>query len=109
MTRTIVITSKHELGIDGAKTRISDRFAALKTTYMDRIGSADLVWDGATGHAWASALGQRGTGILAVEDQHLTIEIELPWLLAGMAGTIEAIIRGNADALTPTAKRKIAA
>ena len=101
MARVVVITSKHDLGVEGAKQRVIDRFAVLKTTYMDRIGGADLTWNGNTGHAWVSSLGQRGTAILHVDATHLKIEIQLPWLLAGLAGLVESIIRSNADALHP--------
>ena len=101
MARSIVIMSKHDLGIEGAKQRLSDRFAALKKTYVDRIGAADLTWDGCVGQAWATALGQKGTATIDVEANHLKIEIQLPWLLAGMAGMVESIIKGNADALQP--------
>ena len=101
MARTIVITSRHELGIEGVKSTISDRFLGLKQTYVDRIGSAELTWEGETGHGRVTAFGQTGTARLDVEANHLRIEIELPRLLAGMAGLVEAIIRGNADALRP--------
>ena len=101
MARTIVITSKHDLGIDGAKTRISDRFEVLKTSYMDKIGAADLTWDGNVGRAWATSLGQKGSAVIEIEAHALKIEITLPWLLSPMAGLLESIIKGNADALAP--------
>ncbi len=104
MARTIVITSRHDLGIEGAKKRLSDRFDVLKTSYMDRIGAAELTWDGNTGRAWATCLGQKGSAVFDVQDRDLKIEIELPWLLAPMGGLLESIIRGNADALDPGAK-----
>ncbi len=108
MAGTIVITSRHDLGVDGAKVRIDNRFRRLKKTYVDRIGSAELTWDGTTGHARVTALGQTGFARVDLEANHLRIEIELPRLLAGMAGMVEAIIRGNADALHPTTAPKSA-
>ncbi len=116
MARTIVITSRHDLGAERVKAQIAARFAALKDAYIDRIGAAELIWteDAApsnvdqasvghacVGHAWATTLGQKGTATLAVTGHDLRIEIVLPLLLAPLAGFLESLIRGNADALHP--------
>ena len=101
MARTIVITSRHDLGVERVKAQIAARFASLKAAYVDRVGTAELFWDGDVGHACATALGQKGTATLAVTAHDLRIEIMLPWLLAPMAGFLETLIRGNADALQP--------
>ena len=101
MARTIVITSKHGLGAERVKAQITERFAALKAGAIDRIGAAELSWHGDTGHAYATALGAKGTAILTVGDGDLRIEITLPLLLAPLGGFVESLIRGNADALHP--------
>jgi hypothetical protein len=101
MARTIVITSKHQLGTAAVKARVSERFAALHSAYIDRLGGGELRWEGDVGHAWAATLGQRGTAAIHAGDTDLRIEITLPLLLAPMAGLIESIIRNSADALHP--------
>ena len=101
MGRNLVITARHALGIAGVKAKVSERFGVLKNTYMDRIGAAELAWDGEVGHAWATALGQKGTAVVTAGEQDLRIEIALPWLLAPMAGMLQAIIEANADAIKP--------
>ena len=103
MARTIVITSRHGLGVEGVKARISERFDALKASYIDRIGTAGLHWEGDTGHAFATTLGQKGTAVLSAGEGDLRIAIALPPLLAPLGGFLEALIRGNADALHPAA------
>ena len=54
MAKTITITSRHDLGIDGAKRNITARYEALKTAYVDRIGRSDLSWTGDVGNGWAT-------------------------------------------------------
>ena len=101
MGRNLVVTARHALGSEGVKRKVSERFEALKATYVDRIGAADLVWEGGTGRAWATALGQKGTAVLTAGETDLRIEIQLPWLLAPMAGMLQAIIEANDDAIRP--------
>lgn len=109
MARTILITSLHGLGVELVKAQITERFAALKAGYVDRIGAAELRWDGDTGHAAVTAMGAKGTATLAVGESDLRIEIVLPLLLAPLGGFVESLIRGNADALHPAATRPAAA
>ena len=105
MARQIHLAVNHDLGIAGAKEAITERFAIIKRDYIDKIGSADLTWDGATGTVKANALGQKAEAAVVVGETEITIDITLPWLLAGMAGTIESVLKGNKDALQrPAAK-----
>lgn len=103
MGRNLVFTARHDLGVEGVKARVSERFLVLKNTYVDRFGEADLVWDGNVAHAWATALGQKGTAVLTAGETDLHIDIQLPWLLAPMAGMLQSIIESNADAIKPAA------
>lgn len=104
MSKTIVITSRHELGIEGAKQRITDRFDTLKAGYVGSLTHADLRWEDNVGYVAAKAVGQTVKARIPVEADKLTIEIDLPMLLAPFAGAIEAVLRGNADALRPSPK-----
>ncbi len=101
MARTILITSRHGLGAERVKARINERFAVLKSAYVDRIGAAELRWEGDVGHAYATALGARGMATLTVGEGDVRIEIVLPLLLAPLGGFVESLVRGNADALHP--------
>lgn len=99
MSRTLVITAKHDHDVDGAKASIAARFASLKTSYIDKIGSAEMRWTGDVAHVDAKILGQKAKAEIAVGDSAIRIEVTLPWLLAGMAGTLESVLNSNADAL----------
>ena len=99
MARSIDLHVNHDLGAALAKQRVADRFATLKTDYIDKIGTAAMTWDGDVAHVDATALGQKAKASITVGEATIAIRIELPWLLAGMAGTIESILKNNADAL----------
>lgn len=101
MAKTITISSRHDLGIEGAKRNITARYEALKTAYVDRIGRSDLNWTGDVGNGWATMLGQKGSAVIEVFEKDLRIDITLPLLLQPFAGFLESLIRGNADALDP--------
>ncbi len=101
MAKTITITSRHDLGVEGAKRNITARYEALKAAYVDRIGRSDLAWDGDVGNGWATMLGQKGSAVIEVFERDLRIDITLPLLLQPFAGFLEGLIRGNADALDP--------
>ena len=97
MSRTISMTFPHELGVPEAKRRISERFETLKAQYMDKIGSADMAWVGDTAHLRAAALGQTATAEIEVRPAEIRVAIELPWLLAAMAGKVEGLLQKNAQ------------
>ena len=99
MARTIDLHVTHALGAALAKHRVADRFATLKADYIDKIGTAAMTWEGDVAHVDATALGQRAKAAVTVGETDIAIRIELPWLLSGMAGTIEAILTNNVDAL----------
>ena len=100
MPKQIVLQTRHALGVEGAKQRITDRYEALTASkYMDLVGGAEMRWEGDTAHVSAKALGAKASAEIAVTDQDLTITIRLPFILTGFAGPIEAFLMSNQDAL----------
>ena len=105
MTGTISLATKNDLGVAEAKRRVSDGFAQLKADYLDRIGgTAEMTWEGDTAHVGVKALAQDATAQVAVTADEIKLEIQLPWLLAGFSGMIEALIRDRAGILRPNGK-----
>ena len=96
MSRSIVMTFPHELGVAEAKRRISERFDAMKREYIDKIGRADITWVGDTAHLRVAALGQNATAEIDIKPADIRIEVHLPWLLAAMANKVEGLLKANA-------------
>lgn len=97
MSRSISMTFPHDFGVPEAKRRISERFDLLKREYVDKIGHAEMGWVGDVAHLKARALGQEASATIEVQPANIRVEIQLPWLLAAMAGKIEGLLKKNAD------------
>jgi hypothetical protein len=67
-------------------------------TYVDKIGSGELTWEGDTGHVRVSALGQTITAQAEVKPAEIRVEIHLPWLFAAFSNAIETLVKSNASA-----------
>ncbi len=84
-TVTVKVPNKHTKM--EAKTRIVDGFDKV----TDQLGGKAQVsqqWDGDTLTFTAGAMGQNVDGNLTVFDDHVLINVNLPWLLAKLAGPI---------------------
>jgi hypothetical protein len=57
------------------------------------------VWDGDTVQFRVRALGQTANGKIETFDDHLRLEVSLPWLLAAFAETIAPVIRKQGQLL----------
>ena len=97
MSRSIVMTFPHQLGIAEAKKRIAERFELLKAQYMDKIGQAEIAWVGDVAHLRVAALGQTATAEIDIKAAEIRVEVHLPWLLAAMANKIEGLLNKNAS------------
>lgn len=99
MSRTITVVFKHQLGVERVKQLVDEQFASLKAAYVEKIGNAELTWAGDTADIQILVLGQKASGEVAVAEHDATVMIQLPWLLAGLSGTIESLLRNHVDAI----------
>jgi putative polyhydroxyalkanoate system protein len=97
MSNSIVITIPHRLGADEAKKRIAERIELLRQEYINKIGSSEATWNGNTVDLRVMFLGQTVTGKIYVMNDSLRIEVELPWMLAALAGKIQGVLQSNAE------------
>ena len=97
MSRSIVMTFPHDLGVAEARKRITERFDALRTQYVEKVGHAEMAWVDDVAHLRVAALGQTATAEIDVKTAEIRVEVHLPWLLAAMAGKIEGLLKSNAQ------------
>ena len=103
MSKPIVLKTRHKLGAEVVKQRISERFETLKRTVkLDRVGDARISWEGDTATISAKALGQRAKALIVVGEHDMTITIDLPALLAPFRGAIVAFIEKQEGAVKGT-------
>ncbi len=92
---TIDISRTHALGTDAAK----ERAAALADSMKEKLGIA-WRWDGDRIKFDApSGMAKGTTGTISVAPTSVRVEIDLPFLLRAMKGTIETKVNEKLDKL----------
>jgi hypothetical protein len=97
MANTITITVPHDLGVETAKKRLTERIEKLRQEYVDKIARSDVSWSGDVATIHVSALGQHATAQMTVLANMVRIEVQLPWLLAAIAGKVQNVVSHNAQ------------
>ena len=78
----------HQLSRDEARRRIEQQVGVARQQSGNLIERLDHRWEGDTLHFTLAAMGQSVTGLCFVEDQVVRLEVELPWMLAMLAGSV---------------------
>jgi putative polyhydroxyalkanoate system protein len=87
--QNLTLTIPHRLSRDEARQRIQAEVAQLRHDHATFLRDARETWTGDRMDFALSALGQSICGYLLVEDHAVHVEVELPWLLAMLAGPVK--------------------
>ena len=93
MSRPLMISIPHHLGREEAVRRIKSGLAAARTNYAPWLAINEQTWTGDRLSFNISSLGQTAAGILDIADDHVRLEVTLPWLLAMVAERFTPLIR----------------
>jgi hypothetical protein len=85
MAKPLIVSIPHQLGRAEAHHRLETGFSRLKSQFGDKITALEQSWDNNRMTFNAAAMGQSVNGHLEVEEDHVKVEIHLPWLLAMVA------------------------
>ena len=86
MPKPVVVTISHALGREQAVERLRERIGAIRQALGQyRVVMVKDEWTGDRLNLGLSALGQTVQGTVDVKDDHVRIEVQLPWLLAAFA------------------------
>src|SRR6201989_3700149 len=92
MSAPLVVSVPHRLGRENArprlKTGLTRAAASLPVLKVD-----EEKWDGDRMMFRVRALGQAASGHLDVADDHVRLEVTLPWLVARIAEVAQVAIR----------------
>lgn len=100
MAKPLIVTLPHSLGAAQAKQRISDGCERLRQQYASQVSRTDIAWRGDQAQVKVVALGQTINARIDVHDDHLLIEVDLPWLLQKLAQPVERFLtRTGAETL----------
>jgi hypothetical protein len=93
LSRPLIVSIPHRLGREEASRRIKSGLAAARANYSAFLTIREETWSGDRLAFNLSALGQSAVGFIDVADDHVRLEVTLPWLLAVVAEKLTPAIR----------------
>ena len=93
MSQPLVVSIPHHLGREEAARRIKSGLAAARANYSAFLAIHEETWTGDHLTFNISALAQTAAGVIDVADDHVRLEVTLPWLLAKVAEKFIPFIR----------------
>ena len=93
MPQPFVVTIPHRLGQEEATARLKSGLAAAGAKFGQLISVEEELWTGNSLQFRLSALSQSIAGTIDVFEDHVRLEVILPWLLAVIAEKIQPLIQ----------------
>jgi hypothetical protein len=96
MSEPLVVTIPHRLGQAEAVARLKRGLGSVRTDYSRFLSLDEETWADNRLSFRASAVGQTCSGVIDVQEDHVRLEVILPWLLAKVAERIVPTIQKEA-------------
>ena len=93
MSKPLVVSIPHRLGRDEAVRRIKSGLRTAQEKFGQFFSLQEEVWTDNRLQFRVSALAQTASGTIDVFDDHVRLEVVLPWLLAKIAEAVQPAIR----------------
>ncbi|MFM9846747.1 MAG: polyhydroxyalkanoic acid system family protein [Hyphomicrobiaceae bacterium] len=94
MAAPLVVSISHSLGKEEARRRLSPGFTKVAAT-LPILKVEQEAWTGDRLEFRVSAIGQVAEGFMDVAEDHVRVEVHLPWLLQRMAESIRGAIQAR--------------
>ncbi|EFI50591.1 polyhydroxyalkanoic acid system family protein [Afipia sp. 1NLS2] len=92
MSKPLVVSIPHNLGREEAVRRMKSGLAGARTQYGHLLTVNEETWNDNQLTFRVTALAQAVSGNIDVADDHVRLEVMLPWLLAKLAERAQAVI-----------------
>ena len=92
MSKPLVVSIPHNLGREEAVRRMKSGLAGARTQYGHLLTVNEETWNDNQLTFRVTALAQAVSGNIDVTDDHVRLEVMLPWLLAKLAERAQAVI-----------------
>jgi len=99
MPKPFVVSLPHTLGKEEARRRLQAGIGKAASQFGAVISIDEEIWSADRLTFKITALKQQASGTVDVYDDHVQLELQLPWLLAGIAHGAQAIIRERGQRL----------
>ena len=93
MSTPLIVSIPHRLGQAEATRRIKNGLAVTRSDYSAPLTIHEETWTDSRLRFNVNSLGQTASGTIDVTDDHVRLEVTLPWLLAKFAEKIVPAIR----------------
>jgi len=93
MTLPLVVSIPHRLGKQEATHRIKTGLGNARTNFGSLLTLEEETWIGDSVQFRVRSLGQGANGRIDIFDDHVQLEVTLPWLLAKFAEKLAPAIR----------------
>src|ERR1700720_1692879 len=93
MTKPLVVPIPHRLGRDEAARRLKSGVRSAQEKFGQFFTLQEGPWIDNRLQFRVTALAQTASGTIDVLDDHVRLEVTLPWFLAKVAATIQPLIR----------------
>lgn len=98
MSKPIVISIPHSLGKEEALRRLKPGLSGAAASFPV-LKVDEEIWSGDRLTFRVRAVGQAVAGIVDVADDHVRLEVTLPWLLQKFAEKVQGVIRARGGLL----------
>ena len=94
MSAPLIVTIPHKLGKDEALRRIKPALSNASSSFPV-LNVEEEIWAGDRMDFRVRALGQAAAGNVQVAEDHVRLEVTLPWLLHKFAQAVQRTIQGR--------------
>jgi hypothetical protein len=95
VSKPLVVSIPHNLGREEAIRRLKNGLAGARTQYGHLLAVNEETWNDNQLTFRVTALAQAVSGTIDVADDHVRLEVTLPWLLARLADGAQTLIRSK--------------
>ena len=93
MSQTVTVSIPHRLGQEEACTRIKNGMGKARAEFASLMTVEQEDWTDNRLAFRVAAFGQRCSGTIDVQADHVKLEVTLPWLLAKAAEAVKAVVK----------------
>jgi hypothetical protein len=99
MAKPVIVNIPHDLGRDEARRRLENGFGRIRDQISGFGISFQERWDGDRLHFDGGRFGQKVTGRIDVLPDSVRLEVDLPWILAGIAEKLQGRVQKEGQLL----------
>jgi hypothetical protein len=95
MPQPLIISIPHSLGKEEALRRLKSGLGTAQSQFRQLFTVQEEIWSGDRLAFRVAALGQTASGTIDVAEDHVRLEVVLPWLLAKVAQQIQRVVNAQ--------------